>query len=87
MSQDRLTRIETKIDSMTDKLSAIDVTLVKQHESLKHHIKRTDMLEDELRPIRKNMTILIASAKILIYSSIIATIIDVVWRIVLGGKL
>lgn len=87
MGQDRLTRIETKIDSIADKITAIDVTLAQQHESIKYHIKRTDLLESELKPLKKRMNLAAASLQILVYGSIIATIADVVWRMLSGGKL
>ncbi len=46
MSEDkRLERIETKIDDQNEHLASIDVTLALQHESLRHHIRRTDDLQ------------------------------------------
>lgn len=44
-SDKRLERIEEKLDSVHGHISDINITLVKQHESLVHHIKRTDSLE------------------------------------------
>lgn len=41
----KMSRIEDKIDKISDKIHSIDVTLAAQHESLKIHIKRTDLLE------------------------------------------
>jgi NurA-like 5'-3' nuclease len=51
MSDERLLRIEDKIDRISDKISSIDVTLVSQHESLKEHMRRTELLEKAVEPI------------------------------------
>lgn len=57
MAQDdrRLERIEKKLDDQNDHLSSIDKTLVAQHESLKEHIKRTALLEADIKPIRRHV--------------------------------
>ncbi len=55
MDDKRLERIEDKIDSLVSKVASIDVTLAKQHESIKHHIKRTDLLEAEVKPIKTHV--------------------------------
>lgn len=51
----RFDRIESKIDTLHDKLSSIDATLIQQHEQLAYHIKRTDLLEDDIKPIKKHV--------------------------------
>lgn len=40
---------------MDDRIDAIDKTLVKQHESIKYHIRRTDLAEQEIDQIRDMM--------------------------------
>lgn len=44
----RFDRIDDKLDRLTGKLEEINLTLGKQHESLVHHVKRTDLLEESL---------------------------------------
>lgn len=76
MSDDqKLIRIEDKIDGIHDKISAIDTTLAAQHESLKHHIKRTDMLEAELKPIRKHVDMVSGALK---FIGIIAALVAII---------
>lgn len=58
MDDRRLERIEKKIDDLTDHLSNIDTTLALQHESLKHHIKRTNLLEKKIEPIESHVKLL-----------------------------
>lgn len=43
-----VTRIEGKLDKVDERLSSIDVTLVKQNAELEHHIYRTDLAEKRL---------------------------------------
>ncbi len=56
MAEDkRLERIEKKIDDQNEHLSSIDLTLSEQHASLDEHIRRTNMLEEDLRPVKRWM--------------------------------
>lgn|GEM_PF-6025137 len=43
--------MERKIDSILSRLNSIDATLLLQHEQLKNHIKRTELLEAKLIPL------------------------------------
>jgi len=52
MDDNRLERIEVKLDDIVEHLSSIDVTLAEQHLSLKEHIRRTALLEQDLSPIK-----------------------------------
>lgn len=47
----RIIRIEDKVDRLDQHLGSIDKTLIEQHESLKYHIKRTDLLETAVAPL------------------------------------
>jgi len=55
MDEKRLERVEVKIDDIDDQLGYISSTLAAQHESLKIHIKRTALIEEELKPIRRHV--------------------------------
>lgn len=52
-SDDRIVRIEDKVDRINDHLSSIDSTLSAQHVSLKDHIRRTEILETKIAPLEK----------------------------------
>lgn len=52
---DRLDKIDEKLDRIEDKISNIDVTLVKQAKDLEHHIYRTDLAEQNIEILRKEM--------------------------------
>ena len=55
MDDKRLERVEVKIDDLDDQLNYISTTLAAQHESLREHIRRTTMIEEELKPIRRHV--------------------------------
>jgi len=56
MSDDkRLERIEDKLDKVSDHISSIDVTIAQQHLSLKEHIRRTNLLEQDMKPVKQHV--------------------------------
>lgn len=59
---EKLNKLEAKIDALDEHLGSIDITLVKQEASLSEHMKRSDSLEkmvnllqSELKPIEKHV--------------------------------
>jgi hypothetical protein len=75
MSEERFDRIETKVDVIVDKISNIEVTLAKQHESLAHHIKRTDLLEQQVEPIRVHVAKITGARELLKILSMIVALV------------
>ncbi len=53
MADERIIRIEDKIDKLGDHLGRIDVTIASQHEVLKEHIRRTQAIEKVIEPHQK----------------------------------
>jgi len=51
----RIERIEAKVDTIQETIGEINTTLALQHESLREHMHRTSLLEEELLPIRKTL--------------------------------
>jgi len=47
---DHVTRIENKVDKLDDKVNHIDKTLATNTQSLRDHMRRTQILEDRLSP-------------------------------------
>jgi hypothetical protein len=45
-----LKRIEEKLDVISEKIGNIDITLVEVKKDLGYHIKRTDLLEEHVKP-------------------------------------
>lgn len=53
-----LTQILTKVDKLDDRLDSTMVEIVEIKKDLKYHIKRTDILEEQVKPINKAYTVL-----------------------------
>lgn len=51
MSDKRFDRLDEKLDRLDMRLDNIDVTLTKQAAQLEYHIKRTDLLEEKVKPV------------------------------------
>lgn len=52
MSDERDTRIEAKIDKVMEHIGSIDSTLAVQAVSLADHIRRTEILEKQIEPVK-----------------------------------
>ena len=79
MSDDQITRIENKVDSIVERIGSIDVTIGKQEVSLSEHIRRTEILETRIEPIEKNMNYIHGVLKLI---GLIATVVCVAEGIV-----
>lgn len=51
--ENKLNRIEGKLDKVVEHISSIDSTLAAQHVQLKEHIRRTELLEADVAPLKK----------------------------------
>ncbi len=70
----RLERIEDKVDIIGQHVGSINVTLAGQHISLEEHIRRTALLESELKPIKKHVDMVSGAMKLL---AVAATLIAI----------
>lgn len=73
----RLERIEVKIDDIGDHLASIDVTLKAQHIILDEHIRRTEILEKDIEPIKRHVYMVKGAAAFIALLATIAGIIAV----------
>jgi len=60
----RIERIELKVDGLSDKLSETNIILAKQHESLRLHMKRSDMLEESMKPLQRHVSMVDGALKL-----------------------
>ncbi len=56
-------KIEEKLDEVNSRLNNIDNTLTAQHEILKNHIKRTELLEVQVDTLKSNSNQIIGAVK------------------------
>lgn len=82
MSDDRLERIEDKLDAVAERINKIDITLAGQHVSLVDHIRRTALLEKAIVPIKKHVDAMQGAAKLIMIASAIVATIEVIIRLI-----
>lgn len=78
---DRLERIENKLDKVVDEIGEIKETTAKQQVSLDYHIKRTDLLEKKLEPVEEHVHLVSSMFKIMGGLAVIAGIVSVILEI------
>lgn len=78
MDDRRFERIEQKLDSVSDRLSSIDTTLAAQHESLKQHMKRSDLLEAQVEPLKRHVAMVEGIARAIGGVAVLAAILEAV---------
>jgi hypothetical protein len=77
-----IVRIEEKVDKLGDRLGNIESTLSQQHESLKDHIRRTEVLEKKSDSFEKNMNQFQGAVKFIKLLAVAAAIVEAI-RIVM----
>lgn len=50
---EKLNKIDEKLDLLSARMASIDVTIAKQQTSLEEHIRRSDLLEIQVDELRK----------------------------------
>lgn len=70
---------------MLDKLDKIETTMVKQEinlarltVSVEEHVKRTNMLEEDLKPVKRHIAMVEGALKLIALSGIMASIIEAI---------
>jgi len=79
---DRLERIENKLDKVVDNISEINATTAKQQVSLDYHIKRTDLLEKKLEPVEEHVALMSSVFKIVAGLTLVAGLVQVILQII-----
>jgi regulator of replication initiation timing len=59
--EDRFNRIEDKLDGVSKEISEVNVHIAEIKKDLRYHIKRTDLLELEVKPIKKHVVMVSGS--------------------------
>ncbi len=58
-------RLLNKIEKIDERLSSIDTSLIRNTLSLEEHVRRTNALENELKPVKKHVLMVEAVFKII----------------------
>lgn len=81
MDDKRLDRIEDKVDTISDKLGATNEILAAQHESLKQHMRRSDLLEEAIKPLQKHVSMVDGALKLIGLLAAMAAIAELLLRL------
>ena len=84
MNGAHMDKIEEKLDKIDRRIDNIDKHLAVYNTQLKFHIKRTDMLEEEIKPLKAGV---IKAQGAMMFVGVLATVISIgvaLWG-VLGG--
>ena len=79
-----MNKIEEKLDNIDRRIDYIDKHLAVYNTQLKFHIKRTDMLEEEIKPLKAGV---IKAQGAMMFVGVLATVISIgvaLWGVV-GG--
>jgi len=58
-------RKAAQLDRIESRLDSIDVTLVRNTAQLEEHIRRTEILEEEIKPVKAHVSLMNNTAKII----------------------
>ena len=79
-----LDKIENKLEKIDERIDSIDKHLAVYNSQLRFHIKRTDMLEEELKPLKSS---LIKAQGAIMFIGLLATVVSVgvaAWGVING---
>lgn len=68
--------IDEKLDKVIDKLSSIEVVQAQQHVTLQEHTRRSTLLEDEVKPIKRHVAMVEGAMKLVAACSMLAVIFE-----------
>jgi hypothetical protein len=71
-----LNSLNETTETIDKRLDSMDKTLAVNTESLVHHVKRTDLLEQQLKPIKSAYDWLVISGKVIGILALLVTIIS-----------
>lgn len=74
-------RILDKLDKLQENMNEMDKTLVRNTDSLELHMKRTDLLEESIKPIRKHVLMAEAVLKLMGLTAVVSSFIAVLYKV------
>lgn len=79
---DELRHISLKLESIDKALNSMDKTMALQEVHLSEHIRRTAMLEEQMKPIRSHVLKMQGAGQFVFYASLMATILAAIlmWK-------
>jgi chromosome segregation ATPase len=62
--EEKIDKVDEKVDKLNEKLASIDKTLAINTESLVEHMRRTNLIEAELKPVSKHVVLMESAFKV-----------------------
>lgn len=78
MEDRRDNRLINKVDEIMEKLNVMTISIAKMEVDVAHHIKRTDLLEEQIEPMKKHANELSGVVKFLKLLGAIIGVIEVI---------
>ncbi len=78
--KDRFDKLDQQLEKLDSRLDNIDVTLARQNVSLETHIKRTELLEEALVPLKAHMNQIMGAGKLIGIVALLTTIIATILK-------
>ena len=74
MNGAHMDRIEEKLDRIDERLDSLDKNMAVNNTLLEYHIKRTDMLEEEVKPLKGHV---LKAQGVLVFIGVLASIVAI----------
>ena len=74
MNGAHMDRIEEKLDRIDERLDSLDKNMAVNNTLLEYHIKRTDMLEEEVKPLKGHV---LKAQGVLVFIGALSTLVAV----------
>lgn len=71
-------RVEAKLDTIVSDVNSMKITLASQHVVLDEHVRRTNLLEADLKPIKKHVYMVEGALKFIGLLGILAGIMEAI---------
>ena len=81
MAGKKFEKLEENIEVIKTHIGQINVTLGEQHVSLKDHIRRTELLEGDVIPMKKEWNMVHGALKFIGLLSIVAGIAEAIYKL------
>ena len=75
-SEDSLMSVDQKLDKIVDTLGVQAVILERLTVTVEDHVRRTNLLEEDIKPIKKHVWMIQGGVKLLILASLLAAIAE-----------
>ena len=69
-------RVLDKLDKIETAMNKQEINLARLTVSVEEHVKRTNMLEEDMRPMKRHVNMVEGALKLIALSGILATIVE-----------